>query len=89
MKTNWKEMPLLSKLATACSLMVAMAVVILAILQIFDVWTAAPYLYIPLMGVNLLLQAYTQWKTNRGAAKFSLCAASVIFICAVVLWILP
>ena len=89
MKSNWKETPLLSKLATICSIIAALAVVILAILQIFDVWTTAPYLYMPLMGVNLLLQAYTQWKTNRGVAIFSLCAAGLIFICTAVILILP
>lgn len=89
MKANWKEMPLLSKLVTVCSIVVAMTVVILAFLQIFNVWAAAPYLYIPLMGVNLLLQAYTQWKSNRGVAIFSLCTAGFIFICTAVLWILP
>ena len=89
MKSNWKETPLLPKLAIFCSIIVALAVVILAILQIFDVWAAAPYLYMPLMGVNLLLQAYTQWKTNRGVAKFSLCAAGFIFICTAVILILP
>lgn len=89
MKTNWKETPLLSKLTTICSIIVAIAVVILAILQIFDVWATAPYLYIPLMGIHLLLQTYTQWKSNRGVAIFSLCAAGFIFICTAVILILP
>lgn len=88
MKTNWKETPLLSKLATICSIIVAVAVVVLAIIQIFDVWSSAPYLYMPLMGIDLLLQAYTQWKTNRGVAIFSLCAAGFIFICTAVILIL-
>lgn len=89
MKSNWKEAPLLSKMATICSIVVALAVVILAIVQIFDVWPSAPFLYMPLMGVDLLLQAYTQWKTNRGVAKFSLCAAGFIFICTALILILP
>lgn len=89
MKSNGKETPLLSKIATICSIIVAAAVVILAILQIFDVWSSAAHLYIPMMGVNLLLQAYTQWKSNRSVAIFSLCAAGFIFVCTAVILILP
>lgn len=88
MKAGWKETPLLHKIATICMIVIATAVVVLAILQIFDVWPSAPYLYMPLMGLNLLLQAYMQWKTNRKVAIFSLCAAGVVFLCAAVILIL-
>lgn len=88
MSTRWKETPLQSKLATICTIGVAIAIIVLAILHIFDVWASAPYLYMPLMGINLLLQAYSQWKTNRGVALFSLCVAGFVFICTAVILIL-
>lgn len=89
MKTNWKETPLPQKLAAICSVFVALAVVVLAILQIFDVWPSAGDVYIPLMGVNLLLQAYSQWKTNRDIAIIDLCTAGLIFLCAAAVLLLP
>ena len=85
MKAGWKEMPLLSKIVAVCTIVIAVAIIVLAILQILDVWPAAPYLYMPLMGVNLLLQAYSYWKTNRGVAIFSLCAAGFVLVCTAVI----
>ena len=87
MKTGWKEAPLLSKIVAVCTIVIAVAIIALAILQIFDVWDSAPYLYMPLLGINLLLQAYVQWKINRGVAIFSLCAAGFAFLCTAVILI--
>lgn len=80
---NWKELSTLSKIVQLSAIAVAVAVIVLAILQIFDVWPKAGNVFVPLMGVNLLLQAHTQWKQNRGVALFSLCAAGFIFACAI------
>ena len=40
-------------------------------------------LCIPLMGVNLLCQTYTQWNTSRKSAYFSLGCAVIVFLCAI------
>ena len=40
------------------------------------------------MGVNLLLQAYVQWKPNRKVAVFDLCAAVFVLACAAAVYIL-
>lgn len=81
-------MPLLSKIVTVCTVVVSAAIIVLSILQICNVWAFAPYLYMPLIGVNLLLQAYSQWKTNKGVAIFSLCAAGFVLVCSAVIWTL-
>ena len=83
MKTKWKDSPLSHKIITVFSVVVSLAVVTLAILQIFDIWTQAINLCIPLMGVNLLCQTYTQWNTSRKTAYFSLGCAVFIFACAI------
>jgi len=88
MKKNWKDTPLLSKIALIASIVVAFAIIVLAIMQIFDLWSNAGYVYIPLMGINLLLQAYTQWKQNRCVAVFSLCAAVFVLACAIAVYII-
>lgn len=88
MKKNWKDMPLLSKIASAASVIIAVAVIVLAVLQLFNVWSDAGDVYVPLMGINLLLQAYAQWKPNRGAAIFNLCTAAFILTCALAVYII-
>ena len=83
MKTRWKVVPLTHKVVSGVSIIVALSVVVLAILQIFDVWTQAINLCVPLMGVNLLCQTYIQWNTSRKTAYFSLGCATFIFACAI------
>ena len=83
MKTKWKDTPTLHKVITIFSGIVSLAVVTLAVLQIFDIWTQAINLCIPLMGVNLLCQTYMQWNTSRKTAYFSLGCAVFVFACAV------
>ena len=83
MKTKWKDTPMLHKVITVFSVIVSLAVVTLAVLQIFDMWTQAINLCIPLMGVNLLCQTYMQWNTSRKTAYFSLGCAVFVFACAI------
>ena len=83
MKTKWKDSPLSHKMITVFSVIVSLAVVMLAVLQILDIWTQAINLCIPLMGVNLLCQTYTQWNTSRKTAYFSLGCAVFVFACAI------
>jgi len=83
MKTKWKDTPMLHRVITVFSVIVSLAVVTLAVLQIFDIWTQAINLCIPLMGVNLLCQTYMQWNTSRKTAYFSLGCAVFVFACAI------
>lgn len=83
MKTKWKDTPMLHKVITVFSVIVSLAVVTLAVLQIFEIWTQAINLCIPLMGVNLLCQTYMQWNTSRKTAYFSLGCAVFVFACAI------
>ena len=83
MKTKWKDTPPLHKVITVFSVIVSLAVVTLAVLQIFDIWTQAITLCIPLMGVNLLCQTYMQWNTSRKTAYFSLGCAVFVFACTI------
>ena len=83
MKAEWKDTPTLHKVITVFAVIVSLAVVTLAVLQIFDIWTQAINLCIPLMGVNLLCQTYMQWNTSRKTAYFSLSCAVFVFACAI------
>lgn len=79
----WKDTPMLHKVITVFSVIVSLAVVTLAVLQILDIWTQAINLCIPLMGVNLLCQTYMQWDTSSKTAYFSLGCAVFVFACAI------
>jgi len=83
MKTKWKDAPLIHKIVTVVSIIAALSVIVLAILQMFDIWTQAINLCVPLMGVNLLCQTYIQWNTSRKTAYFSLGGAAFVFACAI------
>ena len=83
MKTKWKDAPLIHEIVTAVSIIVALSVIVLAILQMFDIWTQAINLCVPLMGVNLLCQTYIQWNTSRKTAYFGLGCAAFVFACAI------
>lgn len=86
MKTKWSEIPLSHKIVTVFSAIICLAVVVLAVFQIFEIWTQAINLCVPLVGVNLLCQAYTQWNTSRKTAYFSLGCATFVFACAIVVF---
>ena len=88
MKTKWKDTPMLHKVITVFSVIVSLAVVTLAVLQIFDIWTQAINLCVPLMGVNLLCQTYIQWNTSRKTAYFSLGCAVFVFACAIAVFLI-
>ena len=88
MNKQWKDRPLLDKIVSVSGIVVSVAIIALAIIQLFDVWSDAGYVYVPLMGVNLLLQAYVQWKPNRKVAVFDLCAAVFVLAWAAAVYIL-
>ena len=88
MKTNWKNAPLLQKVVTIISILASLSVVVLAVLQIFDIWDQAINIIMPLMGVTMLCQSYMQWNTSRKVAYFSIGTAAFIFICAIIVFFL-
>ncbi len=85
-KASWKDAPLSHKVVTIISVFASLSVVVLAVLQIFDVWDQAINVYMPLMGVMMLCQAYIQWNNSRKVAYFSIGTAVFIFSCAIVVF---
>lgn len=88
MKEKWKDAPLLHKIVTIISIFASLSVVVLAILQMFDIWQQAVNICIPLMGVTMLCQAYVQWNNSRKVAYFSIGTAVFIFIFAIIVFFL-
>ena len=85
-KIKWKDAPLLHKVVTIISILASLSVVVLAVLQMFDVWDQAINVFMPLMGVTMLGQSYMQWNNSRKVAYFSIGTAVFIFICSVVVF---
>lgn len=88
MNTGWNDKPLHYKIASISSIIVSIAIIVLAVIQLVDLWPDAGYVYVPLMGIHLLLQAYVQWEPNRKIARWNLWAAVFVLLCAVVVYIL-
>jgi len=88
MKTNWKNAPLLQKVVTIISILASLSVVVLAVLQMFDIWERAINIYMPLMSVTMLCQSYMQWNNSRKVAYFSIGTAAFIFICSIIVFFL-
>ena len=86
MKSKWKNIPLSHKIITTISIIASIAVIVLAILQIFDIWNQSINICIPLMGITMLCQAYNQWNTSRKIAYFSIGTAIFVFTCAIVVF---
>ena len=88
MKTNWKNAPLLQKVVTIISILASLSVVVLAVLQMFDIWNQAINICVPMMGVTMLCQSYMQWNNSRKVAYFSIGTAAFIFICSIIVFFL-
>lgn len=88
MKPNWKDTPISYKIVTIISILASLCVVVLAVMQIFDVWEQAINVYMPLMGVTMLCLSYMQWNNSRKVAYFSIGTAVFIFICAIIVFFL-
>ena len=60
-------------------LILSISVIALALLQLTGVWANAIYLYEPLLGALLLVQAAQNWNKSRPVAYLSLVVAILLF----------
>lgn len=88
MSKKWNESTLIHQIVTVFSIIVCVSVIVLAALQIFDVWSGSVNVLVPLLGVNSLCQAYTQWNINRKLAYFDLIVAAFILACSIAVFFL-
>lgn len=81
--TNWKKRTPTDKVLTGIVVVNSVLVIILALLQLFGVWKDAAFAYLPLLCVNTLATAASNWKTNRTAAVVNLVCAGIMLVCIV------
>ncbi len=89
MKERWTNMTTRNRIINALIIVLSVVVIVLAALQLLDIWEDSINVYEPLIGVVLLLQAILFWNKNRKIAIFQLSAAVFIFACAIVILVLP
>ncbi len=86
MESKQNKKSVLHNIIAVFLIIICVAVIILSVLQIFDIWDGAINILVPLLGLNQLGMAYAQWKPNRKIAYFSLGCAVFILICSVVVF---
>ena len=86
MKQNRKDISLTHKIVINVSILLSLSVIVLAIMQMFNIWENAINVFFPLCGVINLCQAYLHWNTSRKTAYFSIGTAVFNFICAILVF---
>jgi len=86
MKSKWNSKTPGEKALLLFRIVISAAIVVFALLQLFEVWNKALYIAVPLMGVNSLLISVQEWKQSRISAIVSLCVAVFVFACTAVVW---
>jgi len=84
-KQVWAQLPIKEKVLMVLITTFSLIVIVLAMTQVLGLWNDATYVYVPLMGVVMVLQAIQNWKRNRVVSIFSLVAA--LFVFAVTFWV--
>ena len=85
---KWKEKSLAKKVLIVSILVLSISVIVLAIMQITGLWNNAIYVFEPLMGVVMILNALNIYKYNKRAAFFNFAVAVFIFIITFVIIII-
>ncbi len=85
-KRAWCEMQMNEKIASILAGICSVSIIILASLQLLDIWDKAICIFEPLLGVLMVTQGVLQWKKNKTLAVISLCVATFIFIVAFIIY---
>ena len=64
---------------SAAQLVLSISVIVLALIQLTDIWANAIYLCEPLLGAVLLVQAAQNWSKSRAVAYSSIVVAVLLF----------
>lgn len=83
----WSQKQTNDKVLSVISMICSISIIILACMQILGIWKTAINVFEPLLGVLMLIQAIQNWKKNKDVAKISLCAAILIFGCAIFIFV--
>ena len=74
----------LSVISAICSIII----IILACMQIFNIWKNAINVLEPILGIFILIQAIQNWKKNKVVAILNLCVSIFIFLVCIFIFII-
>ena len=77
------ESPATKKVMIVLNAILSVAIITLALLQLFDISNTLD-IFFPLFGVKTLLQSLQEWRKSRGSAIINLCVAIFILIASVI-----
>ena len=87
-KENRQQTTLFMKVIHITGIVLSVLVIIFAVLQIFNVMQNAGYIYLPLLGLLMIIQAIQHWKTSKGIAIFSIFVAVFEFVVVIICFII-
>lgn len=79
---EWDEKSNQDKRLSILGIILAFTVLILAALQMSGVVRNTSVIFVPLMGLLMLVQAMQMWKTRRVVAILCIIAAVFLFLCS-------
>ena len=91
MKNNaipkWKDKNKFEKTLTIFGVIVAIAIIVIAFLQIFEI-SKDSIIFELLLGLLMLIQTLEYWKYNKKSALICLTSALIIVICCIIVLVI-
>lgn len=76
-----KESSSSKKIIAIISMILSIAVIVLAVLQVLNIWTKSIVFLIPLLCIENMCQAVLLWDKNRKTAYICLGCSVIIILC--------
>lgn len=77
---RWSQKQTDEKVLSVISCICSIGMIIFVCTQILGVWKTGADLFVPLLGVSMLIQIIQNWKKNKEVDKGSLCAAILALV---------
>lgn len=78
-KKQWSKKQTDEKVLSVLSNLCSISIIIFVCAQILGVWKIETDVFVPMLGVSMLIQAIQYWKKNKEVAKSHLLAAILAF----------
>ncbi len=82
----WRKQKMRKDPLTIVTLVVSIAVMGLAVVQLIGLWRQANIVYMPLMSIMMGCQAARFWKSSKATAYISLAACIITAVCTLITW---
>lgn len=88
MRINWKSSSKFEKVLWILQMAISVAVIILVILKLCDIYAEALNWAVPLLGLTQVIMGLQEWKQSKSMALISFCVAAVVFACTAAVFLL-